>query len=1030
MQCDQCSYVMPYDAELGVKYDCLFCEGTQLLSATDYLEHTELSIVTELRPAQLTLTNLIDQTLHNEHVACIEAGTGLGKCHARGQGVLLYSGRIKKVEDIIVGDRLMGPDSRPRTVCSTNQGHGPMYDIVPVKGTSWRVNGAHVLTVVFTDTSEVVDVDVHTYLDWVAKKKHRAKLFRATVNFKPAHALLPLDPYTLGLLLGDGCLGGKSDYGILFTTGDSELAAAMREYTDTVGLRLVVRTANPNCTDYRLSGSPKHPNPASTALKKLGLYGTNSGTKFIPHRYKVSSKKHRLALLAGLIDTDGSLAGAGFDYISKSKQLANDVAFLARSVGLAAYIRPCEKRDQNGQGGTYYRVGISGDCAVVPCRLPRKQAAPRRQKKNHLRTSFKVVPVTKEEDFFGFTLAGADARFLLDDFTVTHNSFSYLLPAILSGKRTLISTAKKSLQSQLLTKDLPYLQQKLKATQRSFTFAVAYGKSNYACMRAVKKATKKPEYHAVWDWFFTHAPSARWAEIQEALVIHRKTRTPRNMRLPVASKALSAQDCDTRTCAYKQECKYARDHIAMLAADVVVVNNWLLGYHLRLKRELGFLLLGPADYLVVDEAHKIEDGIRTAFTHEIRDTALTRIIKDFENINSTVSFPNKAKLERRWNALFRKVSAKTSTTLGDEGTFLEGEIDATLARFNAVLIAKVLNCPPAKCQRIIAGKNLIGFSPEESSAWTEIVDVKQRLQTFSQALNVATNDANSVVYVEDIGTHKAIRIAPVSVAQYLTDAHNMFQSSIYLSATLAVFNKMDSFKRRTGIMALDQAKVVTSQVGSAFNLQTQAALYLSKNVPQASRDKGVKQEEYRAALAKEILTLTSANKGNALVLFTARDEMLDVYDRIKSRSQEPVLVQSQDTTPAEVLHEYRKTPNAVLLGLASFREGIDIQGKKLSLVIITKLPFPNRSDPIVAARHIRAGTKWFQHVDLPDMLLDLRQSVGRLIRTKTDRGLVAILDPRLRTKSYGNQVIDTLGFRTFTNLNSAVATLKKLAARV
>ena len=210
-------------------------------------------------------------------------------------------------------------------------------------------------------------------------------------------------------------------------------------------------------------------------------------------------------------------------------------------------------------------------------------------------------------------------------------SWAYLLPAILSGSRTVISTAKKSLQSQLIKKDLPYLQSKLGIP---FTFAPAYGKSNYACMKEVRAHTKPAEYKRTWEWFFEYAPTARWAEIQEAQARYRaKEVTKRKIQLPVAKTRLSAEKCESRNCKYTADCKYLAARQKVHEAHIVVANHWLVGFHLRLRREISeYGLLGEMPYLIVDEAHKFEDGVRAAFTHEIHEAALPQLIRDFENL--------------------------------------------------------------------------------------------------------------------------------------------------------------------------------------------------------------------------------------------------------------------------------------------------------------------------------------------------------------------------------------------------------------
>lgn len=350
-------------------------------------------------------------------------------CHAKGQGVLLFDGTIRPVEEIVVGDRLMGPDSSPRTVLRLNRGTGQMYEVRPVKGDPFIVNEDHVLTLVRTGVrrnpdprhgkadlgGEVVDVRLGDWLGWSRSQQHIHKLFRVGVEFH-SEAALPVDPYMLGVLLGDGSLLSTP----CVTAAEPELVCAVQEEAAGRGLK----TRRSGELSYFITsglrpGRAGGSNTLLTDIKALGLYGKRCEDKFVPHAYRTATRESRLATLAGLLDTDGSL-GHGYDFISKSKRLADDVAFLARSVGLAAYVRTCQKSDQNGTVGIYHRVSISGDLSVVPCRVERKKASLRKQPKNVLRTGFSVEPVG-QGDYYGFTLDG-DGRYLLDDFTVTHNS--------------------------------------------------------------------------------------------------------------------------------------------------------------------------------------------------------------------------------------------------------------------------------------------------------------------------------------------------------------------------------------------------------------------------------------------------------------------------------------------------------------------------------------------------------------------------------------------------------------------------------
>jgi endopeptidase Clp ATP-binding regulatory subunit ClpX len=364
---------------------------------------------------------------------------GPSGCHRKGQKVLMHDGTLLAVEDVQVGDRLMGPDSTPRTVLELHRGTEEMVEITPTKGEPWVVNKGHILTLVrtshtigarpgrpkkYTPTNEVKDVWVSEYLNWSRTQKSIHKLFRAAVDFTPAEQL-PLEPYFLGVLLGDGCLRNR----VAVTNEDQQVVKEVYVQAGNFGLRVNIEAEGTSSATYHLSGphgggdgkGPKL-NPITTILRSLDLFGCDSETKFIPHVYKTASREDRLELLAGLIDTDGDYSGKDncHYYTSKSPALANDLAFVARSLGFAAYVSPCRKRDQNGTEGIYHRTTISGDVDQIPVRVEYKRARSRRQVKNVLRVGFKTRELPPEE-YFGFVLDG-DHRYLLDDFTVTHNT--------------------------------------------------------------------------------------------------------------------------------------------------------------------------------------------------------------------------------------------------------------------------------------------------------------------------------------------------------------------------------------------------------------------------------------------------------------------------------------------------------------------------------------------------------------------------------------------------------------------------------
>ncbi len=367
-------------------------------------------------------------------------------CHARGQGILMYSGAIKLVEDIVVGDQLMGPDSTPRTVLSLARGRQEMARIVPVKGAPWVVNLDHMLTLARTERGQDGwhDMSVRDWLTLSKTGKHIRKLVRVGVDF--AHQVAsPITPYALGVLIGDGELR----LSVAINKPDAEaMHAALAEEAAKMGIRYTLRGAIGHFagTCGKLGSNVVH-----HGLARLGLR-VGSGDRFIPPMYLTASREARLQLAAGLLDTDGSLSCGGYDWISKSARLASDMAYLIRSLGLAAYITPCQKFCQTGAGGTYYRVSISGECSVIPCRIPRKQAPARAQIKDALHTGFTVERLP-EDDYFGFELDG-DQRYLLDDFTVTHNTgksliFRHIIGGVTSkGKRALLLVQGQSLVRQ------------------------------------------------------------------------------------------------------------------------------------------------------------------------------------------------------------------------------------------------------------------------------------------------------------------------------------------------------------------------------------------------------------------------------------------------------------------------------------------------------------------------------------------------------------------------------------------------------
>lgn len=363
------------------------------------------------------------------HLVIVAGLPGQGKCLGLGTSVLMFDGTRTPVEEVRSGDLLMGPDSQPRRVLSTARGRGPLFRINPTKGDPWVCNDVHVMTT--TRLGKVTDIPLNVFMQKSKAFQERSKLIRVGVDFPGCHAL-PVAPYFLGLVIGDGSVAAG---GVRLCKPDEEVADECRQQAEIWGLRYRSVVPSGKAKMHYLVG--KHggrrlANPLFVALRDLGLE-VDCASKRVPPQYLTTARDQRLELLAGLIDSDGHLECGGFDWISASSGLADDVLFLARSLGLAAYKAECRKGCQTGAIGTYYRVFISGHIASVPTRISRKKAAPRRQAKNVLHTGFSVEPIGDGE-YAGFELDG-DGRFLLGDFTITHNTSFAEGVALYNGAR-------------------------------------------------------------------------------------------------------------------------------------------------------------------------------------------------------------------------------------------------------------------------------------------------------------------------------------------------------------------------------------------------------------------------------------------------------------------------------------------------------------------------------------------------------------------------------------------------------------------
>ena len=415
----------------------------------------DLKFKGELRPYQKPIVDTYIKKAYEIGGGLLEVAVGFGKCHAKGTPIMMSNGEIKSVENIKVGDTLMGDDSKPRTVLSLARGKEMMYEIKPIKGESYVVNESHILSLRCSFTrgkykkNEIVDICVKDYLKLPKHiKKNMLKGYKVPIEFEEKY--VEIDPYVLGCWLGDGTSKLSQ-----ITSIDEPIIDSFKRYSESLGLFVRQGSGRDNIT-YTASYGKKNrkgisgsrgKNPFLNLLRKYNVLNN----KHIPFEYKCNSRNVRLNILAGIIDTDGSLIYNGcYDIIQKNEKLLDDIIYVARSLGFAAYKKECKKSCMykgEKKTGTYYRTTIHGEgLEEIPVKLERKKSRKRTQKKNALNVGISVIK-KEVDDYYGFEIDG-NRRFLLGDFTVTHNTIMTLNIISKLKRKTLIIVHKEFLLRQ------------------------------------------------------------------------------------------------------------------------------------------------------------------------------------------------------------------------------------------------------------------------------------------------------------------------------------------------------------------------------------------------------------------------------------------------------------------------------------------------------------------------------------------------------------------------------------------------------
>jgi ATP-dependent DNA helicase DinG len=571
--------------------------------------------------------------------------------------------------------------------------------------------------------------------------------------------------------------------------------------------------------------------------------------------------------------------------------------------------------------------------------------------------------------------------------TGTGKTLAYLLPAICSGRRVVISTATKSLQEQLYQKDIPFLQ---KHFAPNLKVAVMKGRSNFLCRAKVHQMADQPLLKGM-DEMDAFRQIRDWAKLTETGDRAELTFLPDDSDLWTRLDA-RRDTCTGKKCAEFNQCFLTAMQQRAREADLIIVNHHLFFADLALKQDDFGSILPEYSAVVFDEAHEMEDVASDYFGRQISNFRFEELARDADQTLRLLHLGTPSLLRktqrirersRGFFELFPPRDGRFSFSRNEREAFLEQNregYDALAASLKSMETEfAALTTKPEELTRIARRS----------------FELRQEL-----AFLFESNERNFVYWYERRNKGVFLTATPIDVSQILRERlFEQFDTVILTSATLTVGGRFDYIRQRLGI---DHAK--DRALPPEFDYPNQALLYLPRRMPDV-RDAG-----FPAKAADEILKLLELSRGRTFCLFTSYSQMNDLFERLRSRAPFPLLLQG--TAPRSVLLErFKNTEAAVLFATASFWQGVDVPGEQLSCVIVDRLPFAVPSDPIVAAR-VRAlqddGRNPFAEFQVPQAVLALKQGFGRLIRTKTDRGVLALLDTRLQRMPYGKIFLESL----------------------
>ena len=578
----------------------------------------------------------------------------------------------------------------------------------------------------------------------------------------------------------------------------------------------------------------------------------------------------------------------------------------------------------------------------------------------------------------------ANGTLIVEAGTGTGKTFAYLMPALLSGKKVIISTGTRHLQDQLFGKDLPVVREALHAPVHS---ALLKGRSNYLCWHRLQTAAGEGrrlsgkqlhELEQVRAWS-GHTASGDIAELgrvsEDSVVWPRVTSTVEN--------------CLGQECEFFQDCFVVKARRNAMEADIVVINHHLLFADMVLKEEGFGELLPGADAFIIDEAHQLPEVASIFFgttlsSHQLRDLARDVRLEHLREAGDMQDLPDAAD---RMEAVIHQLRLALGPS-DRRAAWSEVAADQDL---QAVLL-DLAGC----LQRL---KDWLELAAERGKG---LESCRQRATQMNERLLLLLEHASGdyIHWFETFRTSFRLNLTPLDVAPYFRSCVDSLPSAwVFTSATLAVG---EGFEHFSGQLGLDDARKL--KLDSPFDYKKNALLYMPADMPPPN------DRFYVDAVVSCARDILQASKGRAFMLFTSHAALQAAARQLHDTLPYPLLVQGS-APRRELLERFRELGNAVLLGTSSFWEGVDVRGAALSCVIIDKLPFGSPGEPVLQAR-IEAmreqGENPFMQYQLPRAVINLKQGVGRLIRDENDRGVLVLCDPRLRGKAYGKVFLKSL----------------------